>query len=141
MAARSEEVAQTKVDNFDIPVLADKDILDLEVSVNNAVPMTVVEGASNLPAEFTGLFLLQFAVGDNVVKHLSTIDVLAEHVPVVVGAHDVSHAADVGMAKKSDDGSFPGGPDLLGLIGSLLVGLGLMPILSRATRDNFAGNL
>lgn len=85
-----EEVAQTKVNDFDIARLADEDVLDLQVSVNNTVPMTVVQSAGYLPAELASLLLLQLAVGDDVVEHLATVDILEEHVPMIIGAYHIT---------------------------------------------------
>lgn len=141
MAARGEKIAETKVDYLDVSILTNEDVLDLEISMNNTVPMTVVEGAGDLTAELASLLLLQLAVGDDVVKHLTTVDVFAEHIPVIVGAHNVSHAADVGVIEKSHYGGLSGGPDLLGLVCSLLICSGLVPILRGTTRDDFASNL
>ena len=48
MATGREEVAEAEVDDFDIPSLADKDVLDLQIAVHDAVPMAVVQGACDL---------------------------------------------------------------------------------------------
>jgi hypothetical protein len=41
------------------------------------------------------LLLLQFAVRNDVVQHLTSIDIFKEHVPVVRGSHDISHPANI----------------------------------------------
>lgn len=58
MTAGCEEVAETKVDNLDIAGLADEDVLDFEIAVDDAVAMAVVECAGDLTAELAGLLLL-----------------------------------------------------------------------------------
>lgn len=121
MTAWSKQIAKPEVDDLDVSIFTDENIFDLEVSVDNAVPVTVVESAGDLTAELAGLLLLQLAMGNDIVKHLAAIDVLAEHVPMVVGAHNVSHTTDVGMAQERDDGCLSGGPDFLRLVRSLLV--------------------
>ena len=52
-------------------------------------------------------------MGDDVVEHLAAVDILEEHVPVVVGPHDVSHATDVRMIEEGDNGRLSGGAYLL----------------------------
>lgn len=141
MAARGKEIAQAKIDNLNIASLADENVFNLEVTVNDAVAVTVIEGASNLATELAGLLLLEFAVGNDVVEHLASIDKLEKHVPVVVCTNDIAQAADVGVVEEGDDGGFTGGANLLGLVGALFIGTGLMIIVGRATRNNFAGDL
>ena len=53
-----EEVAETKVDDFDITRLADQDVLDFQITVNDAVAMTVIQSAGDLASKFAGLLLL-----------------------------------------------------------------------------------
>lgn len=141
VTTRGKKIAEAEIDDFDIPGLTDEYILNLEISVDNTVAMAVIEGAGNLATEFAGLFLLQFAVGYDVIEHLAAVDVFAEHVPVVVGADDISHAADVGVVEESDDCSLAGSPDLFGLICSLLVGSSMVAILCGAAGNDFASDL
>lgn len=78
---------------------------------------------------------------DDVIEHLAAIDILAQHVPVIIGSDDISHAADVRVTEESDDSCFAGGPDFLGLVRPLLIGSALVSIFSGATGDDFAGDL
>ena len=111
-----EQVTQAKVDDLDIARLADEDVLDLQISVDDAVAMTVVEGAGDLTRELARGLLLQSAMGDDVVEHLATVDILEEHVPMMAGANDVAQTADVGVVEQGDDSGLSLGADLLGMI-------------------------
>lgn len=98
MAAGSKQVTQAKVDYLDITRLANEDVFNLEVSVNDTVSVAVVKGARDLTTKLAGLLLLELAVRNNVVEHLAAIYIFEQHVPVVIGADDIAHAADVGVA-------------------------------------------
>ena len=141
MATGGKEVAQAKVDNLDVAILADEDVFNLQVAVNYAVAVAVVEGAGNLATKLARLLFLELAVRDDVVEHLATVDVLKEHVPVVICAHNITQAADVRVIEEGDYSCFAGGSNLLGLIGALFVGSILVAVFGRTTRDNFTGNL
>ena len=97
--------------------------------MDNTVSMTVIQGTGNLARELASLLLLEAAVGDDVVQHLSSVDKLEEHVPVVVGAYDISHATNIRVVQQADNGGFAGGPDLLGMVGSFAVGSALVLVL------------
>ena len=73
MCARREEVAGPKVDDFYIAGLADEDVLYLQISVNDAVSVAVIKGTGDLTTEFSSLFLFEFPMGDDIVKHLTAI--------------------------------------------------------------------
>jgi hypothetical protein len=74
LASRREQIAEAKIDDFDVASLADEDVLNLEVTVDNAIAVTVVQRTGNLSGKFAGLLLLETAVRDDVVKHLATVD-------------------------------------------------------------------
>lgn len=141
VATRGKQVAQAKVNNLNIASLADENVLNLQVAVDDAVAVTVVESAGNLSTELAGLLLLKLAVGDDVVEHLAAIDKLEEHIPVVVCANYITQAANVGVVEEGDDGSFTGGANLFRLVGALFIGTALMVIVGRAARNYFAGDL
>lgn len=141
MAARREQVTQAKIDNLDVASLADEDVFDFQIAMHDTVPMTVIKSTGDLATEFAGLLLLEFAVGDDVVEHLATVDILKEHIPMVICADHIPHPADVRVVEKGDNGSFASSSDLLGLIRALLFRPTLVAIVGRATRDDFAGNL
>lgn len=141
VATRGKEVAQTKVNDFDISRLADEDVFDFQVAVDDAVAVAVVEGAGDLTAELAGLLFLELAVGDDVVEHLASIDKLKEHVPVIVCTNDIAKSTDVRVVEEGDDGGFTCGANLFGLVGTLFIGATLVVIVGRAARNNLAGNL
>ena len=140
LAAGGEEVAEAKINDFDVAHLADEDVLNLEIAVDDAVAVAVVEGAGDLAGKLAGLLLLEAAVGDDVVEHLTAIDILKHHVPVEVCADDILHAADVGVVQEADDGGLSGGADFLGVVGSLAIGSGLVLVL-RLAGDDLDGGL
>lgn len=141
VAAWREEVAQAKVDDFDVTHLADEDVLDLEVSVYNAVPVAIVEGTSNLTAELAGLLLLELPMGDDVVEHLAAVDIFEQHVPVVVGPDDVPHATHVRVVKQGDYCSLPRGADLLALLVTLLLCSAVVAVVDNTPGDDLARDL
>lgn len=141
MAARREQVAKAKIDDLDVASLADEDVFDFQVAMDDAVPVTIVESTGYLTAKLAGLLLLELAMRNNVVEHLAAVDILKEHVPMVVCADHIPHPADVRVVEKGDDGSFASSSDFLGLICALLFRPTLVAVIGRATRDNFASNL
>lgn len=140
-AARSEEIAQAKVDDLDVASFADEDILNLEVPVDDAVPVAVIQSTSDLPTELPGLLLLELPVGYDVVEHLAAVDILEKHVPVVVRPDDVAQATYVRVIEQGDDGSLPGRPDLLGVVVALLVSAAMVGVISRAPWDDLTRDL
>lgn len=108
--------------------------------MDDAVPVAVVKGAGNLSSELARLLFLEAAVRDDVVEHLSTVDELEHHVPVEVCAHDILHAAYVGMVQQTDNGSLSGGSDFFGVVGSFTVGGALVLVLGQS-RDDLDGRL
>lgn len=87
------EVAQTEIYYFDVTALADQDVFDLQISVDDAIAVTIIEGTCNLTAELSGLLLFQTTMCDDIVEHLTAIDIFEEHVPVIVSPLYISHAA------------------------------------------------
>jgi len=139
-ALRREEVAQTKINDLDITRLTDQDILDLQVSVDDAVAVAVVQGTRNLAGELAGLLLLQSTVRDDIVEHLSSIYILEQHVPVVVGSNDISHATDIRMVQEANNGGLPCCSDLLRMVCALAVGLAVV-LVRRQSGDDLDGDL
>lgn len=80
---------------------------------------------------------------DDVVKHLSTIDVFEEHVPMVGRPHDISHATDIWVVQESDDSSFSSCSDLLGVVSSLPISstLVMSSVVCRTSWHDLNGNL
>lgn len=90
MATGSKQITETEIDNLDVAIFADKDVLNLEIAVDDAIPVAVVERTGDLAGEFACLLLLEFAVGDDIIKHLASIHKFEEHVPVVIGPDNIS---------------------------------------------------
>ena len=59
MACGSKQITQTEVNDFNVAGLAYQNILNLEVSMNDTVAMTVVQSTRDLSAELPSLLLLQ----------------------------------------------------------------------------------
>lgn len=135
-----EQIAKAKVNYLDITCFADQNVLDFEIAMHDTVAMTVVESTRDLTGELACLFLLELAVRDDVVEHLTTINVFEQHVPMVGGAHDIAHATNVWMVNEADNGRFTRCPDLLGTIGPF--GLALVAMLfKRLSRHDLDGSL
>ena len=59
-------------------------------------------------------------MANNVVEHLTTVDILEDHVIVVLVNDHFPHAADVRVVKKHGKGSFPKSTNFLGgILGGL----------------------
>lgn len=139
-ASRGKQVAETKIDDLDVSILADEDVLNLQVTVDDTVPMTVVQGTGNLTTELSGLLFFQLAVGNNVVQHLAPVDVFEQHVPMVVGSNDISHPTYIRMIDQADDGRLSSGSDFFGRFGTIPIGLGAM-FVGGLSWHNLYGNL
>lgn len=140
VSTRRKKVAETKINDLDVASLADEYVLNLEIAMDDTVSVAVIQGARNLTTELSCLLLLKFPMRDDVVEHLTPIDVLEEHVPMIIGAHNISHAANVGMIQEGNDGCLARRSYFFGLIGSFLVRAGLV-FFGRATGHNFARDL
>jgi hypothetical protein len=53
---------------------------------------------------------------DDVVQHLAAIDILEEHVPMIVRALNIPHGADVGMIQQGNDCRLPRRSNLFGVV-------------------------
>lgn len=95
VTAWGKEIAQAKVNDFDVAGLADEYILNLEIPMNDAVSVTIVQSTGDLTTKLPSLLLLELPVGDDIVKHLTAIDIFKQHVPVVVCSDDIAQAANV----------------------------------------------
>lgn len=112
-APRREQVAETEVNDLDVAGFADKDVLDLQVTVHDAIPMAVIQRTCNLAGKLSGLLLLQFPMGDDIIEHLTAVDEFEQHIPVIIGPDHISHATDIRMIDETDDGGLAGRPNFL----------------------------
>jgi hypothetical protein len=62
LAPGREKIAQAEVDDLDVARLADENVLDLEVAVDDAVAMAVVERTGDLAGELASLLFLETAM-------------------------------------------------------------------------------
>lgn len=109
--------------------------------MDDTITVAVVERTGYLARELAGLFFLELAVRDDVVKHLTTIDILKQHIPVVVCTDNIPKSTNVGVVEEGDDSCLACSTDLLGLVGALLIGAALMAIVGGSSRNDFACNL
>jgi hypothetical protein len=79
-------------------------------------------------------------MGDDVVEHLSAVDIFEKHVPMVVGPHDVLHAADIRMVEESDYRCLSRGSYLFGTVGPFSL-TGASVFLGRVSGDDLHGGL
>jgi len=65
----------------------------IHTSVNNAVKMTIFQSRPYLPCKFPCYTFSQPSMTDYVVQHLPSINILEDHVVVVLMNDELSHAA------------------------------------------------
>ena len=102
MVRRVVQVGKAKVDNLDVPGLGDEDILDLEIAMYDVVLVAILEHAPDLTHKLPRDIFPWATVADDIVQHLTTIDVFENHVVVVLmDDHlELPHATDVGVVEK-----------------------------------------
>ena len=84
--------------------------------------MTITECTAYLPRKLLGHAFPEASVADDVVEHVSTIDVLEDHVIMILLNDHLAHATYVGMVEEHRDRSFAKDADLLQ--GRLFSGVG-----------------
>ncbi len=99
MVPRGKEIAQSKINDFDIPSLTDQNILYLQISVHDTVPMAVIQSTCDLSTELPGLLFFQSAMRDDVVQHLTSINILEKHIPVIICSNNVPHGTYIWMTQ------------------------------------------
>ena len=110
-------------------------------SVNNIVLVTVIQRATYLPGELAGYSLPQPAMADDVVEHLASVDILEQHVPVVVCPDNIAHAADVRVVGQCDDCCFSCCADLLAVFCSFALCSRAVLSIIRSSGYNLDGDL
>lgn len=88
--------------------------------MDDVVLVAVVDGAGDLPGKLSGDALAEAAVADDVVEHLAAVDILEDHVVVVLVDDHLAHAADVRVVEEHGEGGLSEGT---GLLGGVLCGL------------------
>jgi hypothetical protein len=66
--------------------------------MHNGIAVAIVEGAEDLSSKFSSVFFSEFAVTDDVVEHLSAVDILEKEIKVSLGDDDISHATYIWMS-------------------------------------------
>ena len=80
--------------------------------MHNGVTVAIVERTKDLSGKLACVFLSQFAVADDIIEHLSAIDILEEEIEVALCDDDIPHSANIWMSKQRDNGGFTDGPNL-----------------------------
>jgi len=69
-------------------------------SMHNIIEMTIHQCTPYLPCELSCDTLAQTTMANDIVQHLTTIDIFRNHVIVVLMDYHLAHATDIGMVKK-----------------------------------------
>ena len=67
--------------------------------MDDGITVAIIQRAQYLPRKLSSMLLPQLAMTDNIVKHLSPIDVLKKQVEMTLGNDDVPHSANIRMFK------------------------------------------
>ena len=91
--------------------------------MNDIVQMAILEGAPNLTRKLACHPFSQTAVTNDVVEHLAAVDILSNHVVVVLVHDHLPHAANVRVVKEHGECGLAQRSNLLrGVLGRLLGG-------------------
>ena len=99
--------------------------MDIRTSVYDAIAVEVVEGTSDLPCKLASDSFPETTMADDVVEHLTPVDVFEDHVVVMLMDDHFTHAADVRMVEQHRESSLPDGADFLGSVFRCLLSDGL----------------
>jgi len=84
--------------------------------MNDVVQMAILQSAPYLPRELPGDPFPQSTMADDVVEHLTTVNVFENHVVVVLVDNHFAHSADVGVIQEHGEGGLAEGSDFLGCV-------------------------
>ena len=88
--------------------------------MNDVVEMAIFQCTANLSRKFSRYAFPQSTVTDDIVQHLTSIDILENHIIVMLMDYHFTHTTYVGMIEKHGKGSFANSPNFLGgIFGSL----------------------
>lgn len=102
--------------------------------MDDGVSVTVVKSRGDLASKFPSMLLFEFAMGNDIVEHLSSVDVLQDHVIMMRQDHNFVQADNVWMMKDHHDRCLTNGP-CLAIVFLLLLGWGHIGVGLHA-RDN-----
>ena len=74
--------------------------------MNNVVQMAVLQSTSDLPCKLSRHSLSQPAMADDIIQHLSTVDVFENHVVVVLVDDHFAHSANIRVVEEHGEGGF-----------------------------------
>lgn len=90
-------------------------------AVNNIVLVAIIQCTTNLPCEFACHPFPEPSVADDIIKHLTAVDIFEDHVVMMLVNNHFAHSADVWVVEEHREGSLAEGADFLGsILGSLL---------------------
>jgi hypothetical protein len=90
--------------------------------VHNIILVTIAQGTSDLPHEFTSNPFSTMAMTDEVIQHMGAIHILEDHVVMMLVNDHFTHAANVWMMEKHRDGGLTQGLNLIGRVCRRLFG-------------------
>lgn len=121
MGNRVIEVRETKVDYLDVSRFRYEYVLDFEITMDDVVAVQVVECTANLASKLACDAFAQSTVADDVVEHLTAVDVLKDHVVMMLMDNHLTHPTYVGVVEQHGEGSLTDSSDFLGsVLGGLL---------------------
>src|SRR5277367_1473366 len=74
--------------------------------------MTIVQGTENLSGKLSSVLFPKLSMANDVIEHLSAVDIFEEEVEMTLCDDDVSHSTNVWMPKQSDDCGLADCPNL-----------------------------
>ena len=101
-------------------------------SMNDIIEMTILQRTPNLPRKLSRHPFSQSSVSDDIVQHMTSIDILENHIIVMLMDYHLSHATYMGMIKKHGKSGFSKSTNLLGCIFGSLSRCGIVVVDSRA---------
>lgn len=91
-------------------------IKNAQTAMHNAVPMTIVQRASDLTRKFPSDPFPQSSMADYIVQHLPPVDVLEHHVIVMLMDNHLPHPANVRVVQQHGQCGLTQCPNLFGHI-------------------------
>lgn len=116
MGGRIIEVGETKVDYLDVARFRYEYVLDFEIAMDDAVTVQVVKGTANLASKLACDTFAQSTVADDVVQHLTAVDILEDHVVMMLMDNHLTHPTYVGVVEEHGEGSLTDRSDFLGSV-------------------------
>ena len=74
-----------------------------KTSMNNGITVTIVQSAQDLSSKLSGVLLPELSMTNNIVEHLTAIDILKKEIKMALRDNDISHSADIRMSKQCND--------------------------------------